>query len=95
MGIKLAPNYANLFMSDFETKHVTGDIFLIWEHSLEELNSLIDLLNSVHPTIKFTKSISDTSITYLDLDIYKKDIIHTRSLQTDFLIYMANPIIYL
>ena len=33
-----------------------------------------------NPTIKFTKSISDTVITYLDLDIYKKDnILHTRT----------------
>lgn len=93
MGTKLAPNYANLFMTDFETKHVftyplqptyyrrfIDDIFLIWDHSLAELNNFIDHLNSVHPTIKFTKVISDTTITYLDLDIYKKDnILHTRT----------------
>ena len=93
MGTKLAPNYANLFMSDFETRHVFSyalqpsyyrryidDIFLIWDHSSEELDGFIDHLNSVHPTIKFTKSISDTVITYLDLDIYKKDnILHTRT----------------
>ena len=93
MGTKLAPNYANLFMSDIETKHVFSyalqpsyyrryidDIFLIWDHSSEELDGFIDHLNSIHPTIKFTKSISDTVITYLDLDIYKKDnILHTRT----------------
>ena len=59
MGTKLAPNYANLFMADFETKHVFNyplkpvyyrryidDIFFIWNHSATELTSFIDHLNS-------------------------------------------------
>ena len=93
MGTKLAPNYANLFMTDFETKYVFSyflqpnyyrrfidDIFLIWDHSPQELNDFIDHLNTVHSTIKFTKSISDDEITYLDLDIYKKDnTLHTKT----------------
>jgi len=83
MGTKLAPNYANLFMADFESKHVftypiqpsyyrryINDIFFIWNHPISELDNFIDHLNSVHPTIKFTKSVSNTTITFLDLDIY-------------------------
>jgi len=86
MGTKLAPNYANLFMADFENKHVftytiqptyyrryIDDILLIWDHSTSELDNFLDHLNSVHPTIKFTKSVSNSQITYLDLDIYRKD----------------------
>ena len=78
MGTKLAPNYANLFMTDFETKHVFSyflqpnyyrrfidDIFLIWDHSPQELNDFINHLNTVHSTIKFTKSISDNEIMHI------------------------------
>ena len=82
MGTKLAPNYANLFMSDFENKYVFNypiqptfyrryidDIFLIWNSSLSELDNFIKHLNTVHPTIKFTKTISQSNIVYLDLEI--------------------------
>lgn len=108
MGTKLPPNYAYLFMSDFETKYVFSyssqssyyqcfiDDILIWDYSLAELDHFIDHLNSVHPIIKFTKSISDTTITYLDLGIYKKTILfipeHILKLLIHFLIYMVNPI---
>ena len=92
MGTKLAPNYANLFMSDFENKHVftqshqptyyrryIDDIFFIWNGLSTELDNFIDHLNSAHPTIKFTKTISNSQVTFLDLDIYKKDdIYHTK-----------------
>ena len=70
MGTKLAPNYANLFMADFENKFVFNypiqptyyrqyidDIFFIWEHSTTELQQFIDHLNSRHPTIKFTQTV--------------------------------------
>jgi len=86
MGTKLAPNYANLFMTDFENKHVftwpkqplyyrryIDDIFLLWDYSSTDLDHFINHLNSVHPTIKFTSSISTTTSTYLDLDIYIQD----------------------
>ena len=93
MGTKLAPNYANLFMADFENKYVFNypvqptlyrryidDIFFVWNHDLSELDQFIDHLNAVHPTIKFTKTVSSTEITYLDLDIYIKDnSIHTKT----------------
>ena len=80
---KVAPKYANLFMANLEFNHVFNyppqplyyrryidDIFFIWNHSLTELEFFLDHLNSIHPTIKFTKNISETLITYLDLDIY-------------------------
>ena len=93
MGTKLAPNYANLFMADFENKFVFNypiqptyyrryidDIFFIWEYSTTELQQFIDHLNSRHPTIKFTQTISDKQITYLDLDIYINETrLHTKT----------------
>ena len=67
MGTKLAPSYANLFMSTFEDKYVytypqqptlwkrfIDDIFLIWPHGKESLIRFIEHLNRVHPTIKST-----------------------------------------
>ena len=67
MGTKLAPSYANIFMSDFEDKHVytyrlqpllwlryIDDVFCIWQHGKEQLDDFIQHLNSVHRSIKFT-----------------------------------------
>ena len=85
MGTKLAPLYANLFMTKFEDKYVytyplqpqlwkwfIDDIFLIWPHGMNSLTKFIEHLNTVHPTIKFTSDISETRISFLDLTIYKE-----------------------
>ena len=93
MGTKLAPNYANLFMANFENNFVFNyqiqptlykgfidDIFFIWNDTPKELDRFISHLNSVHETIKFTKTTSTEQIIYLDLDIYiKSKIIHTKT----------------
>jgi hypothetical protein len=85
MGTKVAPSFANLFMAMFEEKHVYSyptrpslwlryidDIFLIWEHSREELDKFLDHLNTCHPTIKFTHEISPTSVNFLDTTVHLK-----------------------
>ena len=82
MGTALAPNYANLFMDRFETKALAGwdkkpkvwlrfidDIFMIWEHGLENLQEFIDYLNNIHPTIKFTSEHSCEKIAFLDTTV--------------------------
>ena len=38
------------------------DIFMVWTHGNEKLESFIAYLNSIHPTIKFTSERSATSI---------------------------------
>ena len=86
MGTKLAPSYANLFMSKFEQAHVytyhlqptlwkrfIDDIFLIWPHGMDSLIEFIQYLNTVHSTIKFTSAISSSEIAFLDLTIYITD----------------------
>ena len=92
MGTKLAPSYANLFMTKFEEKYVytyplqpklwkrfIDDIFMIWSHGMDSLLEFIDHLNVVHPTIKFTSDISHTEISFLDFTIYiKQSQLHTR-----------------
>ena len=79
IGTRVAPTYANIFMSDFERKHVYSypkqpslwvrfidDILLIWEHGEEKLLRFISHLNAVHKTIKFTSEISPTKVSFLD-----------------------------
>ena len=77
MGTKLAPSYVNIFMSDFEEKHVytydlqskawlryIDDIFCIWQHGPTELGKFVTHLNEVHETIKFTVEKSWESINF-------------------------------
>ena len=82
MGTRMAPAFANLFMGEFEKKALEGyvdkpflwfryidDIFMVWTHGNEKLDSFITYLNSIHPTIKLTSERSTTSIPFLDVNI--------------------------
>ena len=82
MGTRMAPSYANLFLAKFETDALRrapcqpyvwwryiDDIFMIWTHSVEDLNTFTTFLNDIHPTIKFTCNYSFTSIPFLDVNV--------------------------
>jgi hypothetical protein len=82
MGTKVAPSFANLFMADFEDKYVytyqtqpklwlryIDDIFMIWDHTQEELDTFIQHLNSCHTTIKFTSESSTSKVNFLDTTV--------------------------
>ena len=82
MDTRVAPSYANNFMSDFEEKHVYSyelqprvgyryidDIFCIWQYGEDELERFTNHLNSVHSTIKFTIEKSRTAVTFLDTTV--------------------------
>ena len=84
MGTKMAPSYANLFMQHLEEsflrprpdqpalwKRHIDDILILWPHSRDKPNTLLQDLNQFYPTIKFTNESSDQSINFLDLTIYK------------------------
>ena len=86
MGTRAAPNYANLFMGEFEEKYVYGskwkryltyygrfidDIFIIWNGSEEELKHFISHMNAVHNSIKFTSKQSNSEIEFLDVLVRK------------------------
>ena len=73
MGTRAAPSIANIFMDDFETKLLTNyhlkpiiwkrfidDIFMVWTHGPNKLESFITYINSLHETIKFTHEWSTT-----------------------------------
>ena len=84
MGTKIAPSYANLFMDKFERaflaqepiqplvwKRYIDDILCIWVGTRSELESFLDRLNKAHRTLKFTWSISDERVEFLDLNLFK------------------------
>ena len=86
MGSPMAPAYASLFMGKLEKEFLEGrgilpsmwlrfldDIFMVWNHSLESLHSFIDALNSFHPSIKFTYTISSEKVNFLDVTVSKSD----------------------
>ena len=86
MGTRVAPTYANIFMSDFEERLVytypkqpklwvrfIDDIFFIWEHGQRELDDFIGYLNNIHATIKFTSETSLQKVNFLDIWAIKKE----------------------
>ena len=84
MGTRLAPAYANIFMSKLEEailsatplkptyyKRFIDDIFILWPHSIADLHKFISSLNNYHPLIKFTLEHDYHKITFLDVNIFK------------------------
>ena len=66
IGTKFAPTYAYIFMDKLETDFLNtqeylplvwyqyvDDIFFIWTHGKEKLQSFLDNLNKYHPNINF------------------------------------------
>ena len=86
MGTRIAPSYANSFMSKFEQQAIDNsllksfiwwrfidDIFMIWTHGKEHLKSFIGFLNSIHPSIKFTHEYSNSlrqTLPFLDVQVH-------------------------
>ena len=67
MGTRMAPNYAIIFVHYLEINMLNkstlkpkawlrfiDDIFMIWSYGIQALTLFMDMLNSHHPTIKFT-----------------------------------------
>ena len=84
IGTKFAPPYAILFMGYFEDKflnslveksfvwwHYIDDIFMIWQQGEEKLTEFLKILNSCHPTIKFTAEYSVDKVNFLDVEVIR------------------------
>ena len=84
MGKRFAPSYANLFMAYFETEAMKkcyllptayfrflDDIFCVWDHGRQNLDTFIEILNTHHPSVKLTANIQENSNDFLDVTIYK------------------------
>ena len=83
MSRKFAPNYANLFMAQWEKEALAkctkqplcyfrflGDIFIIWPHSKQDFQDSFNIFNAHHTNIKLTATISENSISFLDVTIF-------------------------
>ena len=81
IGTKFAPPNAILFMGYLEDKILNSfvekplvwwlyidDIFMIWQHE-EENKEFLKILNSCHPTLKFTAEYSLDKVNFLDVVI--------------------------
>ncbi len=88
MGTRLAPNYANLFMADFEERHVytyekpplwwkrfIDDVFCIYQGTEQELLEFLNHLNTCHikEKIKFTYEYSKSQVYFLDTTVYREN----------------------
>ena len=85
MGSPLSPVLADMFMEEFETTallsadHRPGtwlryvdDTFIIWQHGPQHLQSFLDYLNDLHPSIKFTMEQEEgNSISFLDVKVHR------------------------
>jgi hypothetical protein len=80
IGTKMAPTYANIFMSVFEgdllSRATTApfkwfryidDVFLVWTASEASLMEFMNFINTIHPNIQFTSNYSTTSVNFLDV----------------------------
>ena len=92
----MGPNYANLFVVYVEEQicnrfdgpkpeffvHYIDDCLGTASCIKEELERFIGFVSFFHPAIKFTWEISETSVTFLDINISVKDNNLTTSVQT-------------
>ena len=101
----MAPAYASLFMGKLEMDFLNSreikpsmwfrfldDIFLIWDGKLEDLHTFLDDLNKYHPNIKFTNTISQDSVEFLDVLISKSE---SLCIETDIFVKRTNNHQYL
>ena len=92
MGTKMAPSMACLFMGLLESRLLLSspkaplmwtryidDIFFIWTHGSEELDSFLQMCNNFHSSIKFTSESSTKEVPFLDVMVSISD----GGLQTD------------
>eukprot|EP00061_Rhincodon_typus_P003605 g20506.t1 len=84
MGTRMGPSYACLFIGYMEQSlfristdtipylflRYTDDCISAASYSHEELEQFINFINTFHPNLKFTGTISDTSLSFLDLSVF-------------------------
>ena len=79
---KFAPPYACIYMDKVETSFLEtkkmkplvwfryiDDVFFIWTHGQEKLDSFLEELNRCKPHLKFTYESSKTTIPFLDIKV--------------------------
>lgn len=84
MGKRYAPHFADITMAYIESRlreiaeynpvinfRYLDDIFLVWERSEEEFIEYFVNINSINESISFTYELDRTSLTFLDVLVYK------------------------
>ena len=84
MGKRFSPNFASIYVAEWEEAALNksskqpllylrylDDILIIWQHSKQEFWNFLDLLNQQDDNIKLKATISDLSVDFLDVTIYK------------------------
>lgn len=108
MGTPLAPALATIVIADLEERYLLestltpttwlryiDDIFAVWTHGRDALQSFIDGLNRREARIHFTWQSSFVSAVFLDLRIYKPaDIAYTERLATSIYYKLTNTFSY-
>ena len=64
---------------------------MLWQHDEKEPKKFLDILNSYRPTIKFTSNYSREKISFLDVEVIKKE----NQLVPDLYIKPTNTHLYL
>ena len=99
MGKKFAPSYANIYMALWEETALKkcrlkpthyyrflDDIFGIWEHSKEDFQEFINILNTHHRSITIKYVTSTEKIDFLDVTAFKGPNFNTTG-KLDFKVY--------
>ena len=84
IATKFAPPHSSLFMTELEKRifqnsqfnpflwlRYLDEIFGIWTQCSQKLNKLFNCINSLHPTVNFTKDYSTTEINFLGVTVTK------------------------
>lgn len=84
MGKKFAPEYADIFMANWEKGALSkcplkpliylrflDDIFIIWTHSRTDFEDFFNILNTHMDTVKLKSTVDEHSIDFLDVTVYK------------------------
>ena len=82
MGTKMAPSYANIFISVFEKQmlssyhhkpfvyfHYIDDIFMIWTEGKDSVEEFLKHCNRQNKHIQFTESKVGTTVPFLDVSV--------------------------
>ena len=82
IGTKIFPAYANIVMSIFERKLLTGscnkplvwfryidDIFAIWTYGEDKFEDFMLYINSIHSSFQFTCNYSKECVQFLDVSV--------------------------
>ena len=90
MGKRFSPNFASIFMAEWEHEvlgkcakqpllylRYLDDIFILWQHSRDDLDLFITTLNQHDPNIKLQPTISFDSVDFLDVTVYKGPTLQT------------------